>query len=41
MAADEVQRFITRCKSRLGDLYHLNENYQEAIAIYREVIAQE
>lgn len=37
----ELLKFISRCRSRLGDLYHLNENYVEAVEVYRQVIADE
>lgn len=36
-----MNRWIVRCKSRLGDLYHLNENYTEAVNVYREVVQEE
>lgn len=37
----EIKRKISNTKSRLGDLYHLNEQYIDAIEIYKEVIAAE
>jgi hypothetical protein len=37
----ELKRFLSRAKSRLGDLYHINEQYMAAVDIYREVITEE
>lgn len=37
----DIKGWISRCKSRLGDLYNLSENYTEAVNTYRQVVEEE